>query len=600
MATNLITPQSQIAIVECIYNDIVLRNSRYYYFISTPEEWNDEDAPDEPIDSVDYGKRLRNKIVFAKQIRPTDVSYVVPRIDWEANVAFDMYDDAYGTEIVGVNLTAGGSNYTSSANVSIDGDGTGAEATLVVSTSGETNGQVVSVAVTNRGYGYTTANVIIGNGGATGSGATAEAVLAVSDSGAVNLKDATFYVLVDESRVYKCLDNNNNALSTEIPTHTTVAPVTYADGYIWKYMYTMPSALKNRFLTANIMPVVTAISNRFYSNGSIGSVVIDDSGKNYYNANTSITVTGDGTNANLIAVVNGTGNIAAIQIDNAGNGYTYGSAVITSNTGSNAAITLNFSDGAINSLQGSNELLAVNGAIYAIKVTSGGYGYSEANVVIAGDGSGATATANITGSKITGITVTSPGSGYTFADITFVGDGVGAAARAILPPTGGHGKNPVKELYTRSFALSTVFSNETNQGFDIDSTEYRQVGIIRNPQQYDGLDYYKNLTGSTCWVLGGTFLATDYPVGTILTMTESTATFVVIAVANNSMLVHSRNGLKPGLNKFISNGTDTFTVTSITNPDVDKYSGELLYIDNRVALTPSAEQAVTLKTLFNF
>ena len=211
MATNLITSSLPTAVVESIYNDIVLRNSRYYYFISTPEAWSDEDTPDEPIDSVDYAKRLRNKSVLLKQVRPTDISYIVSRIDWEANVAYDMYDDAYGTEIVGVDLTAGGTNYTSSANVTIQGDGTGATANLVVSTSGETNGQVVSVAITNRGYGYTTANVIIGNGGATGSGATAEAVFAVSDSGATNLKDASFYVLVDESRVYKCLDNNNNA-----------------------------------------------------------------------------------------------------------------------------------------------------------------------------------------------------------------------------------------------------------------------------------------------------------------------------------------------------------------------------------------------------
>lgn len=600
MATNLITSCLPTAVVESIYNDIVLRNSRYYYFVGAPENWNSEDTPPEPIDSVEYSKSLRNKTVLMKQVRPTDISYIVPRTDWATSTVFDMYDDSYGSEIVGIDLTAGGSNYTSSANVSITGDGTGANASLIVSTSGETNGQVVSIAITNRGYGYTTANVIIGNGGTTGSGATANAVFAIADSGATSLQDSTFYVLVDEERVYKCLDNNNGGQSTSKPTHITVAPQTYADGYIWKYMYSLPSALKNRFLTTNVMPVVTAISNRFYSNGSIGSVVIDNSGKNYYNANTSVTVTGDGANANLIAVVNGTGNIFAIQITNPGVGYTYGSATITSNTGSNAAITLSFSDGAIDSNQGSNELLAVNGAIYAIKVNSGGYGYTTANVVISGDGSGATATANIAGSRITGITVTAPGSGYTFADITFDGDGVGASARAILPPTGGHGKNAVRELYARSLALSTTFSNELNQGYNLSDSDYRQVGIIRNPLQYDGLDYYKNLVGSTCWKLEGSFFAVDFPVGTVVTMSDSTAHFVVLSSVNNAMLVHSRNGLKPTLNKFISNGVDTFTITAVTNPNIDKYSGDLLYIDNRAVFTPSAEQAVTLKTILNF
>lgn len=600
MANNLITSHLTTSVVETLYNDLSLRNSRYFYFLASPEAWLDEDTPNQPIDSVEYCKRLRDKTVFMKQVRPTDVSIIIPRIDWAANTTFDMYDDSYGTEIVGIDLVEGGDNYTTSANVTINGDGVGATANILVSTSGATSGQVVSLSIINKGYGYTTANVIIGNGGTTGSGAIAEAVFARADSGATSLKDAEFYVLVDEERVYKCIDNNNGADSTSKPTHTTVAPVTYADGYIWKFMYSLPRALKNRFLTANTMPVVTSITNRFYSNGSIGSVVVESGGQNYYNANTSITVTGDGANANLIAVVNGTGNIAAVQIDNPGTGYTYGSATVTSNTGSNAVIVLSFSDGAINSLQGSNELLAVNGAIYAIKTTSGGYGYTEANVIITGNGSGATATANIAGSKIVGVTVTSPGSGYTFADISFDGDGVGAAARAILPPTGGHGRNAVKELYASSIGFTTTFSNEENKGFDLDTIDYRQIGIVKNPIQYDGLDYYKNLTGSTAWLLGGTFLATDFPAGTVVTQTEDDAVLIVLASRDNQMLVHSRNGLKPVLNRFISNGTDTFTITSVTNPDIDKYSGDMLYIDNRVAFTPSAEQAVTLKTTLNF
>src|SRR5689334_16509174 len=48
--------------------------------------------------------------------------------------------------------------------------------------------------------------------------------------------------------------------------------------------------------------------------------------------------------------------------------------------------------------------------------------YADARVVITGDGSGATATADVgAGGAITGITVTDPGNGYSWARISIVG-----------------------------------------------------------------------------------------------------------------------------------------------------------------------------------
>jgi hypothetical protein len=77
-----------------------------------------------------------------------------------------------GTTIAGINVTAGGTGFTSAPTVTFTGGGgTGAAATAVVS-----GGNVVGINVTNAGTGYTTAPTIGFTGGG-GTGATATAVL---------------------------------------------------------------------------------------------------------------------------------------------------------------------------------------------------------------------------------------------------------------------------------------------------------------------------------------------------------------------------------------------------------------------------------------
>lgn len=81
-----------------------------------------------------------------------------------------------------------------------------------------------------------------------------------------------------------------------------------------------------------------------------------------------------------------------------------------------------FAQGDITTAQGANaeagSVTITGDAITAIAVSAGGSGYSSSNlpeIVIEGDGTGATATAVVTGDAVTGITVNSGGSGYTTA-----------------------------------------------------------------------------------------------------------------------------------------------------------------------------------------
>jgi hypothetical protein len=135
--------------------------------------------------------------------------------------------------------------------------------------------------LTHRGSGYTgiPTVTIIGGGGAS---AAATAVVTIAPSGTQKVENAVFYVVTDEFNVYQCLDNNKGALSTIKPTGTTVDLIETNDGYIWKFLYNIPIALRNKFLTDTYMPVITALRDQFYSAGSLKTVRIDQAGTGYY------------------------------------------------------------------------------------------------------------------------------------------------------------------------------------------------------------------------------------------------------------------------------------------------------------------------------
>ena len=140
----------------------------------------------------------------------------------------------------------------------------------------------------------------------------------------------------------------------------------------------------------------------------------------------NIVFSGEKTEAILYPHINN-GIIDRIIIEDGGVGYTYVTLTAVGD-GGNAEFNVNFSDGDLNSLQATSELLAVPGAIHTIDVISGGYSYATANVSIIGNGTGATANATIVNGRITKINVLTEGSGYTTANVIITSDtGSGAA-----------------------------------------------------------------------------------------------------------------------------------------------------------------------------
>jgi hypothetical protein len=146
-----------------------------------------------------------------------------------------------------------------------------------------------------------------------------------------------FYILNSKEQVFKCLDNNNQSPSIDEPelvlSATSLEEPYFltADGYKWKYLYTISSDQKQKFLNDDWMPVLV---NRFVRssaiNRSIDIVRLNTAGNNYIDGSTQpiITVEGDGRNAVLRAnVING--QVSDIVIQNRGQDYTRANLIFT-------------------------------------------------------------------------------------------------------------------------------------------------------------------------------------------------------------------------------------------------------------------------------
>lgn len=311
-------------------------------------------------------------------------------------------------------------------------------------------------------------------------------------------------------------------------------------------------------------------------------------------------------------------------------GISYIEAQSTNNAGASyiadyspAVMIANISQGNLDSKQSDVEILAVDGSIEVIKVTNPGNGYlGTSQIRIIGDGTGCTAVPVIENSQIVSVVVTQPGSGYTKATVEIIGDekiGLNKATfSAIVSPKGGHGKDAVQELFARTVAFYTKLTgNEKNQGLTVDN-DYHQISIIKNPLKYGLNEYYRNSTGSGCALL--TVDKTNSNTATYNLLQDNSQLVVTVGVSTYSLiLVHKFNDtvadkykllVKPVDNyipspgqslNYITNGTNNFiSPSAVTNPTYNKLSGEMLYIDNRVAFNPSPEQAVTITTLISF
>lgn len=524
-------------------------------------------------------------------------------------------------EIDSVVIDSRGSGYQGNAEVELTvygnfAAGSGNTSALLIPVFNQ-NGSIVDVVIRNAGNNYLNANIVITETVATGS------------SYYKNLSNVS---ILNTGAGYdtNAIANTTVTISTSglfQPTSNAVASPTFSNEALTSFVITntgngySENVISNTTITiatsGNVQPITNAIASLGFAqtailtpvvfNRQIDRVIISDPGVGYRsNIQTTLSLIGDGIGANLVAFINEIGELEDVIIQDRGEGYTFlDIEVVGDGTGANVIPSI--STGDLDTLQSTVELAAIPGAIYNIRIDSAGNNYSNANVTITGDGTGFAGTVVISNANtVSSITVTNPGSGYTYANVVITGNGSNATASAILSPEGGHGSNAIKELFADTILLYSTINNERIHSVDVNN-DYRQFGIIKNIKRYGNQRQFANLIGTPCFLVTANTVidstSNTLRSDTILQLQSDTSReFEVIEVvsSNNTILLNGLNNytLEEDDVLYEPNTASEFTITLINNlPTINKFSGDLIFIDNRTKVSYSDQQLVTLKTL---
>ena len=407
-------------------------------------------------------------------------------------------------------------------------------------------------------------------------------------SSSTSLYNANYYVMNSDFRVYECIYNGalpsnsgGGVISLEEPTHTDLQPRLESDGYIWKYLYTIKPSDIIKFDSAEYIPVPA----------------------NW------------GTNTDVADVRNAAvdGKIETIVIEN------------------------------------------VVDASYQFNGTKNA-------VPIRGDGSDGLASVTFINGKPSAVQVTNGGSGYSFAtlDLDDVVTGSGASFSVIVPPPGGHGADIYRELGANKVLVYSRIENSdvTNPDFPT-GNQFARIGIIENPQVHGSTNLLTASSASGVYGLrlaGAATTSMTVAVDGQVTQTVglgSTAVGQIIGYdpvtkslqywQDRSLAINDSSGTKPTygykLNRFTATpatggttniivnttggGTETLSIdtgftgvsttvnsrtyyfgqtynSGLANPEIKKYSGNMIYIDQRPEVTRATNQREDIKIILEF
>ncbi len=385
-----------------------------------------------------------------------------------------------------------------------------------------------------------------------------------ASSGATTLWSSNFYVVTDDYNVYKCISNGTtdhtaaNASSVK-PDHTTLAtPTETADQYQWKYMYSISASDVIKFVTNDFIPVKT-LGAQGAVDGSVGAL--------------NATASDDGS--------------AQWDIENG----------------------------------------AVDGALDKVRIVAAGSNYNNASttgIAIRGDGSNGVATVLTEAGSVTAVTVTTPGTDYTTAwianedipgadNVSQPADGTGVSANIefIIPPKNGHGADAIEELGGNYVILNSRLEYAEGDDFPTDN-DFRQIGVVVNPTDAGGNTLCSATTRAAYKV--ATFDSSGWSAPAVDTVIRNASTEVVGSAVGIVVSVDSTNRKVSYLpyanesNNYVA-FADGNTVTSSTNTDhgtidgtptaeeVARYSGDIIYLENRTAVSRASDQIEDIKLI---
>ena len=438
------------------------------------------------------------------------------------------------------------------------------------------------------------------------------------DSDDASIFDKAFYVVTSEFKVYKCIVAGGGASSIQ-PTQTLTSPTAESDGYTWKYMYTISVADAEKFLTNSYMPVktVSLSATAIVAVASTTTTIILT--ETVPGIGVGMTVSGTNVGSSkTVAAING----SVLTLSGAPSGSVSGILTFAYAADSAAEAVLSEADYAQYLNQKASRDSSTAGGIERIEVTAGGTGYTNnTNVAVAitGDGTGATVTttAGITVSSgaVTAVTIANKGTNYRVADLVISGGaGSDATARAVISPKAGHGVDPVSELGGFFVALNTKLDG--NDGGDITvGNDFRQITLFNEPRAYNATPLAGNiatadtLKATSYLDFNSSATVANYTVDELIVGAGGAQAYVVEKDTSNGFLRYHQNS-KTGYKAFVngevvtgqsSSQADTLeTSNAVGNPEVDRASGEILFLENRNPISRTTTQIEDIKVIIEF
>ncbi len=413
-------------------------------------------------------------------------------------------------------------------------------------------------------------------------------------SNAISLYEANYYVMNSDYRVYICLQNGTSPenpsgrASLDEPTFTDLEPReagTSGDGYVWKYLYTIKPGDIVKFESTNFMPVpkdwtttteanISAVRNNASTSGQLKIVTITNRGVGLGTANTTYTqvpIKGDGNGAECTIVINNNSNVESVTISKGGSGYTFGTIDLVAGnvpTGTTAPVF----DVIVPPQSGHGadiyrELGARNALIYSrIENDSENPDFITGNEIarigLVQNPKAYGTSSNLSLDKAAATyALKLTGTGYSSASFT---------ADSFITQTVGFGSTAVGRVvsYDQVTGVLKYWQDRSTAGFNTDGTKNTNptYGFKMNrftPGIADGGSF--NIIG------GSTTLAIQ-------------TSFTGISTEINSRTYYLGQSFNEG----------------VAQPEVEKYTGNIIYVDNRPSITRSSSQKEDIKIILQF
>lgn len=299
------------------------------------------------------------------------------------------------------------------------------------------------------------------------------------------LFEKQFYTIVSRGvnhSVFKCISNNGGNPSTVAPDAYSTSPedIVYetADGYQWKFMYSIPDSVYRKFATEDFIPVVPNANVAANAvSGSINHVQVVGGGSGYNSYGSGII---------QISAVNGDERVFQVEASKSANTDFFRNCAFKITSGVGAGQQRLISEYVVS---GSLRNIVVSTPFDVLPDVFSTYEISPA-VVIGGDGEDFIGRGLInaaSSNSIYKVEITNPGSNFTYTTTTILantGSVISAAnLNPIVSPQGGHGADVAAELGARHLGISITFDSlETGAASKVeDANDYRIAGLLADP-----------------------------------------------------------------------------------------------------------------------